>query len=69
LSELDNDLPGVDQLLKYKKRLRKLWQETRSPECKTAVNRVSKPIRCMTEKKALEQWETTLSNTEATPSS
>jgi hypothetical protein len=27
LSEL-NDLPGLDRLLKYKKRMRKLWQET-----------------------------------------
>jgi hypothetical protein len=36
LSELNNDLPGLDRLLKYKKRMRKLWQETRDPECKTA---------------------------------
>jgi hypothetical protein len=47
--------------------LRKLWQEIRDSECKIAVNRVSKSIRLMTPKKALDRWETTLSNTEATP--
>jgi hypothetical protein len=31
LSELNNNLPGLDRLLKYKKRMRKLWQETRDP--------------------------------------
>jgi hypothetical protein len=34
LSELNNYLPGLDRLLKYKKRMRKLWQETRDPGCK-----------------------------------
>jgi hypothetical protein len=48
LAELNNDLHGLDQLLKYKKRMRKLWQETRDPECKKVVNWVSKSIRCMT---------------------
>jgi hypothetical protein len=38
VSELNNDLPGLDRLLKYKKRMRKLWQETRDPGCKTDVN-------------------------------
>jgi hypothetical protein len=50
LSELNSDLPGLDQLLKYKKRMRKLWQETRDPGCKKAVNWVSKAIRRMTRK-------------------
>jgi hypothetical protein len=67
LSELNNDLPGLDRLIKYKKRMRKLWQETRDPGCKTAVNRVSKAIRRMIRKKALEQWESKLANTELTP--
>jgi hypothetical protein len=31
LSELNNVVPDLDQLLKYKKKLRKLWQETRDP--------------------------------------
>jgi hypothetical protein len=44
-----------------------LWQETRDPGCKKAVNWVSKSIRCMTRKKALERWETKLANTELTP--
>jgi hypothetical protein len=48
LSELNNDLPGLDRLLKYKNRTRKLWQETRDPGCKKAVNWVSKSIRRMT---------------------
>jgi hypothetical protein len=67
LSELNSDLPGLDRLLMYKKRMRKLWQETRDPGYKTAVNWVSKSIRRMTRKKALERWETKLANTEQTP--
>jgi hypothetical protein len=67
LSELNNDLPGLDRLLKYKKRMRKLWQETRDPGCKAAVNWVSKAIRRMTWKRHLERWETMLANTEVTP--
>jgi hypothetical protein len=58
LLDLNNDLPGLDRLLKHKERLRKLWQETRDPACTTAVNWVSKAIRRMTHKKALERWET-----------
>jgi hypothetical protein len=54
-------------LLSYKKRLRKLWQETRDPECKTALNWVSRSIRRLTGKKAPERWETRLANTEETP--
>jgi hypothetical protein len=67
LSELNNNLHGLDQLLKYNKRMRKLWQETRDPGCKTEFNWVSKSIRVMTQEKALEQWETKLANTELTP--
>jgi hypothetical protein len=67
LSDINNDIPGLDRLLKHKQRLRKLWQETRNPACKTAVNWVTKAIRRMTRKKALERWETNLSNTEVTP--
>jgi ribosomal protein S30 len=67
LSELKNAPPRLDQLLKYKKRLIKLWQEIRDPECKTAVNKVSKSIRRMTQKEALERWDRTLANTEVTP--
>jgi hypothetical protein len=33
LLDLDND-----RLLRHKQRLRKLWQETRDPACKAAVN-------------------------------
>jgi ribosome-associated translation inhibitor RaiA len=48
LSELNNDLYSLDQLLKYKKRMRKLWQDTRDLECNMAVNWASKAIRHMT---------------------
>jgi hypothetical protein len=61
-SDINNDLPGLDRLLKHKHRLRKLWQA-----CKTAVNWVTKSIRRMTHKKALERWETKISNSEVTP--
>jgi hypothetical protein len=67
LSDINNDLPGLDRLLKHKRRLRKLWQETRDPACKTAVNWVAKTMTKMTRKKALERWETKISNAEITP--
>jgi hypothetical protein len=44
LSDLNNDLPALDRFLSYKKGLRKLWQESRNPECKTALNWISKSI-------------------------
>jgi hypothetical protein len=50
-----------------KKGMRKFWQETRDPGCKTAVNGVLKAIRQMTRKRALKLWETKLANTELTP--
>jgi hypothetical protein len=55
LSELTKDLPGLDLLLKFKKRMWKLWQEIRDPGCKKAVHFISKSIRRMTRKKALER--------------
>jgi hypothetical protein len=55
LSDINNDIPGLDRLLKHKLRLRKLWQETRDPACKTTVNWVLKSIRRMTRRKALER--------------
>jgi hypothetical protein len=38
LSELNKDIPGLDRLLKYKKRMGILWQKTRDPGCKRADN-------------------------------
>jgi hypothetical protein len=67
VADLNSGLAGLDRLLKYKKRTRKLWQETKDPGCKTAYNWVSKAIRRMIRKKTLEQWETKLANTELTP--
>jgi hypothetical protein len=67
LTDLRSDLPGPDRLLKYKKRMKKLWQETRDPGCKTPVNRVPKAIRCMIRKKTLEEWQTKLDITVLTP--
>jgi len=54
LYDLNNNLPGLDRLLREKQRLKKLWQETRDPACKAAVNWVSRAIRKMTHKKAIE---------------
>jgi hypothetical protein len=67
LPDINNDFPGLDRLLKHKQRLRKLWQETREPACKTAVNWITKSIRRMTRKNALERWETKIGNCEVTP--
>jgi hypothetical protein len=44
-----------------------LWQETRDSACKTAVNWISKAIRRMTHKKALQRWETKISPAEVIP--
>jgi hypothetical protein len=67
LSDLNNDTPALDRILRYKKKMKKLWQETRDSLCKTAVNWVSKAITRMTRKKALEWWETKLTNAKVTP--
>jgi hypothetical protein len=67
LSDINSDLPGLDHLLKHKQRLRHLWQETRDPACKTAVNWITKTIRWITQEKALEWWETKIGKTEVTP--
>jgi hypothetical protein len=61
ISEVNTDL------LKQKQRLRNLWQETRDPACKTAVNWVTNAIRRMIRRRALEQWETKIANTDVTP--
>jgi hypothetical protein len=45
LLDINNVLPVLDWLLNHKQRLRKLWQETRDPACKTVVNWISKAIR------------------------
>jgi hypothetical protein len=67
LSDMNNhDLPGLDCLLKQKQRLRELWQETRDPACKPAVNWLKKTIRQMTRRKALEWWETKIGDREVT---
>jgi hypothetical protein len=59
-------LPGPDLLLKHKKKLRKLWQETWDPKWKTAVNWVTKTIKRTIPKRALEQWEIKLANCKVT---
>jgi hypothetical protein len=46
--------------------MRKLWQETRDPGCKTEVNWVSRLITHMTREKTLERWESKLANKEVT---
>jgi hypothetical protein len=45
LSDLNKNTIGLESLLKPKRRLRKLWQVTRDPVCRTAVTWVAKPIR------------------------
>jgi hypothetical protein len=61
LDELNHD-PGLDRLLEHKKRLRKLWQETRGPECKRALNRLSETITRKARKRAPKHWETKTAN-------
>jgi hypothetical protein len=66
LLDLNNDLPGVDHLLKHKQRLRKLWHETRDPVCKIVVNWVAKSVGQMAHRKSLDRWETKIGNSEVT---
>jgi hypothetical protein len=47
--------------------MRKLWRETRDPGCTQPFNWVSKSIRRMNRKNAIDRWETKLANTELTP--
>jgi hypothetical protein len=47
----------LESFLKHKLRLRKLWQITRDPDCKTEFSWVAKTIRRMARRKALERWE------------
>jgi hypothetical protein len=67
LSDLNTNQPGLASLLKHEWRLRKLWQVTQDPACKTAVNWVTKTIWQMTHRKALERWEINIGNCEVTP--
>jgi hypothetical protein len=61
------EIPGLDHLLKHKRKLRKILQETRDPACKTAVNWVNQNIGRMVWKRALVRWETKLANCKVTP--
>jgi hypothetical protein len=67
LSDPYNNLPGPENPLQHKKRLRRLWQITWNPECKTTVNWVTKTIRQMTHTKTFEQLETKVGNCDVTP--
>jgi hypothetical protein len=58
---------SLERLFKHKQRLRTLWQETRDPACKMAVNWVTKTIRRIAREGALELWETKIENCEVTP--
>jgi hypothetical protein len=52
--------------LKHERQFRILWQETRESAYKTAVNWVTRNIRRMVRKRALERWDTELANCEVT---
>jgi hypothetical protein len=53
ISDINNDIPVLDRLLKYKQRLRKLLQEIWNPTCKTAFNRFTKSVSELPEKRHL----------------
>jgi hypothetical protein len=66
LLDINKDKPGLKNLLKHKQRLWKLWKITRDPACKRGLNWVSRTIKRMTHRKALERWETKVGNCEVT---
>jgi hypothetical protein len=53
-AELQPAQPYLNHMLKSKRKLRKLWQETRDPKVKTELNRTSKAIRRMISKERKE---------------
>jgi hypothetical protein len=59
-------IPGLDHLLKNKRKLRKLWQETRDPACKMTVNWITQNIRRTIRKEDLndgkQRWQTVKSH-------
>jgi hypothetical protein len=67
ISDRNRGPSSLESLLKHKRGRSKLWQETRDPACKTAVNWVTKTIRRIARKRALGRWETKIENCEATP--
>jgi hypothetical protein len=67
ISESNRGPSSLERLFKHKQMLRKLWQETRDPACKTAVNSVTKTMRRIARKWTLERWETKIENCEVTP--
>jgi hypothetical protein len=58
---------GLERLLEHKKRLRKLWQETRDPPYKTAVTWGTKTIRRMGRRRKLERRETKIEHCVVVP--
>jgi hypothetical protein len=66
-SDRNHGPSSLERLLKHKQRFRKLWQETRDPACKTALNWATKTLRRIAQKTALERWETKIQNCEVTP--
>jgi hypothetical protein len=59
-------LGAVSKPIKNEGKLRKLWRETRNSECKMAVNWVTRKVRRMVRRRALERRETKLVNCEVT---
>jgi hypothetical protein len=45
LSDINKDIHGLENFLKHKRRLRKLWKITQDPASKTSLNWVSKTIK------------------------
>jgi hypothetical protein len=58
ISDRNRGPSSLERLLKHKQGLRILWDETWDPECKTAVNWVTRTIRRIARKRALERWKT-----------
>jgi len=56
LSVLNDNVPSLDQVLKHRQRLWKLWYETSDAACKSAFSWFSKMIRRITQQKALEKY-------------
>jgi hypothetical protein len=61
-----SDLNSASSELSFLQFKRKLWHETRDPACKTALYWVTKTIRRMIRRKAIERWDTKIGNSEVT---
>jgi len=67
LSDPNSAPSDLDHFLHLKRRLRRLWQETRDAACKTTLHWVTNTVHRMIQGNSIERWETKISHSEVSP--